>query len=137
MPNGFGTVPEELRNAATKIGDVVGKVVGAVWQPPSGDYGHPGVQQGWSAFIEEMKKNIEALKDKADGHGHGLVTASKSYVETEAQAGSLLSKVGEALPGEGTGTGLTGGAVGIAPSISSRLNPSLASDAPPPGRMAF
>ncbi|SMD07421.1 hypothetical protein [Kibdelosporangium aridum] len=138
MPNGFGTVPEELRNAANKIGDVVSKVVGAVWQPPSGDYGHQGVQMGWSAFIEDMKKNIDGLREKADGHGNGLISAATSYLERETGVGDLLGKAGEFL-GD-TASGLTGGAIGIAPNISSRLNPESAPGVGPaaaPGRMVF
>jgi len=141
MPNGFGTVPDELRNAANKIGDVVGKVASAVWQPPSGDYGHPGVQQGWSVFIEGMKKQIDDLRSNADGHGEGLITAATSYLERETGVGDLLGKVGQLF--EDSGTGLTGGAIGIAPSISSRLNPGSAAESAPggdpggPGRMVF
>lgn len=143
MPNGFGIVPEELRNAANKIGDVVGKVASAVWQPPSGDYGHPGVQQGWGVFIEDMKKYVDELKTKADGHGENLVTAATSYLERETGVGDILGKVGDLFDGGDSGTGLTGGAIGIAPNISSRLNPGSHQESAPgigptgPGRMVF
>ncbi|MBE1464128.1 hypothetical protein [Kibdelosporangium phytohabitans] len=144
MPDGFGTVPEELRTAANKIGDVVGKVAGAVWQPPSGDYGHPGVQQGWSVFIEDMKKYVDDLKAKADGHGDNLITAATSYLERETGVGDILGKVGDMFDGGGTSEGgLTGGAIGIAPSISGRLNPGGHQESAPggnptgPGRMVF
>lgn len=139
MPNGFGTVPEELRTAANKIGDVVGAIAGAIWQPPSGDYGHPGVQQGWSVFIEDMKKHVDGLKSQADGHGGNLISAATAYLDRETGVGDILGKVGDLFDGGGEG-GLTGGAIGIAPSISGRLSPGGAVSGEGPagtGRMVF
>nr|CTQ91450.1 hypothetical protein [Kibdelosporangium sp. MJ126-NF4] len=142
MPNGFGIVPEELRSAANKIGDVVGAVASAVWQPPSGDYGHPGVQQGWGVFIEDMKKHVDDLKTKADGHGDNLITAAGKYLEKETGVGDVLGKVGDLFDGGGD-SGLTGGAIGIVPNISGRLDPGGGTESAPgagptgPGRMVF
>jgi hypothetical protein len=122
MPNGFGTVPEELRHTAAKIGDVIGNVAAAVWQGPSADYGHAGVQCGYQLFIEEMKSHVESLRDKADGHGRNLATAATSYVDTEADAGAVITQAGQPL--EAAGTGFSGGATGfLHSSIAQRLNP--------------
>ena len=126
MPNGFGTVPEQLRDTATRIGDAVSTIVGAQWQGPSGDYGHSGVQQGWAAFIEQMKAHVDTLRSKADGHGEGLVSAAASYLDRESGVGDLLGKAGTAL--ESTIEPVfSGGATGFFHSaIAQRLNPGTA-----------
>jgi hypothetical protein len=59
VTSGFSAVSDELHQVARKIGEAVGEVTKLVWQGPSGDYGHPGVQSGWERFIEEMKSQIE------------------------------------------------------------------------------
>src|SRR5919199_47390 len=92
MPNGFGAVPEELRNTAVRIDDVVSVVARAVWQGPSGDYGHAGVQAGWAGFIADMRRHVESLRDNADGHGQGLVATAGSYVDREVRAVELIGK---------------------------------------------
>jgi hypothetical protein len=133
MPDGFGIVPEELRQTANKIGDVIGKVAGAVWQGPSDDYGHPGVQMGWAGFIDEMKTHVETLRAKADGHGQNLVSAATSYLDRESGVGQVLGQAGSLLEsaagtmgdvfggGSGNGNGLP---TGFAPTgIAQRLNP--------------
>lgn len=119
MPDGFGIVPDELRYAAGKIGDVIGKVAGAVWQGPSGDYGHPGVQAGWTGFIDEMRRHVETLRDKADGHGQGLISTATSYSDTESDVGAIIGEVGSMLQPAGTEvpTGF------LHSSIALRLNP--------------
>ncbi|MBP2327979.1 hypothetical protein JOF56_008364 [Kibdelosporangium banguiense] len=123
MPDGFGIVPEELRQTAGRIGDVIAGVAGAVWQGPSDDYGHPGVQMGWAGFIDQMKAHVETLRAKADGHGENLITAAASYLDRESgvgqvlgQAGSLLESAAEVLGG---GRPTSGAHLGIA----QRLNP--------------
>jgi hypothetical protein len=126
MPDGFGIVPEELRQTANRIGDVIGNVAGAVWQGPSDDYGHPGVQMGWSEFIDQMKTHVETLRAKADGHGQNLTTAATAYLDRESgvgqalgQAGSLLESAAGVLGGGGSGL-----PAGVVPSgIAQRLNP--------------
>jgi hypothetical protein len=127
MPDGFGLVPEELRQTANKIGDVIGKVAGAVWQGPSDDYGHPGVQMGWAGFIDEMKTHVETLRATADGHGQNLITASASYLDRESGVGQVLGKAGSLL--ESAADVFNGGAssglpTGFVPTgIAQRLNP--------------
>lgn len=130
MPDGFGLVPEELRQTANKIGDVIGQVAGAVWQGPSDDYGHPGVQMGWAGFIDQMKSHVETLRAKADGHGQNLVTAATSYLDRESGVGQVLGKAGSLLESAaGTlGDVFSGGGnelpTGFAPTgIAQRLNP--------------
>jgi hypothetical protein len=131
MPDGFGLVPEELRQTATRIGDVIGQVAGAVWQGPSDDYGHPGVQMGWAGFIDEMKTHVETLRAKADGHGQNLVTAAVSYLDRESGVGQVLGHAGSLLESAAGAVGdVFGGGgnnelpTGFAPSgIAQRLNP--------------
>jgi hypothetical protein len=134
MPDGFGLVPEELRQTATRIGDVVSHVAGAVWQGPSDDYGHPGVQMGWAGFIDQMKTHVETLRAKADGHGQNLVSAAASYLDRESgvgqvlgQAGSLLETAADAVGDVFGGGSKSGGnelPTGFAPTgIAQRLNP--------------
>jgi hypothetical protein len=127
MPNGFGAVPEELRFTAVKIGDVIDKVAGAVWQGPSGDYGHAGVQAGWAGFIEEMRGHVESLRDNADGHGRGLVAAAESYVDGEAGATGLIGEAAallESLGGPADSAVSTEMPTGfLHSSIAQRLNP--------------
>jgi hypothetical protein len=100
---------------ARKIGEAVGEVTKLVWQGPSGDYGHPGVQSGWERFIEEMKSQIETLRDKADGHGQDLRAAAAAYVESDVQGSQELDRVGTALDVSAAGF--------INPDVARRLNP--------------
>lgn len=125
MTSGFGTVPEELRSTAGKIGEVIAGVADAIWQPPSGNYGHPGVQSGWASFIEQMKSHVEALREQADEHGRGLITAATSYLDLESNVGDFLTKAGSGLESLGGAIGsVLGGAAGFVNSdIAGRLNP--------------
>lgn len=117
MSGGFSTVPDELRQTAGSIGDAVGAVAGMVWQGPSGDYGHPGVQAGWAGFIEEMKAQVAALRDKANEHADGLRTAADQYQDSDTENGQALGGVFDSvIPGGGWAGGVTG--VGQAPSGS-------------------
>lgn len=141
MTAGFGAVPDELRETAGRIVDVVGGAAGMAWQGPSGDYGHAGVQAGWAQFVEDVKGQVENLLEKAHGHGDDLKSAAVQYLESEQSAGSALSGLGELVDSLGSSTGgavggvisgvLSGGdAAGtdapggfINPSVSARLFP--------------
>ncbi|MEW2502203.1 hypothetical protein ACQPXB_10670 [Amycolatopsis sp. CA-161197] len=139
MTGGFDAVTEELERAADTIGDVVGGAAGLLWQGPSGDYGHPGVQAGWGSFIEDIKSVVDALEGKAQGHGEDLRTAAVRYagaddtatdaiVKTAAKAfgghggpsdGGIFGPLGEILhrsagpaEGEKLGPAWTGGGTG-------------------------
>ena len=65
---GFNAVPEELQRAANVITDTVGQAAKLVWQGPSGNYGHPGVQGGWDQFVADAKAEINRLAQAAKGH---------------------------------------------------------------------
>lgn len=109
MTVGFGAVPDELRETASRIVGVVGGARGMAWQCPSGDYGHAGVQAGWAQFVEDIKGQVENLLEKAYGHGDNLSSAAVQYLESEQSAGSALSGLGELVDSLGPATG---GAVG-------------------------
>jgi hypothetical protein len=119
MTGGFGAVPEELYRTANQIGDVIGSASGLLWQGPSGDYGHPGVQTGWGSFIDDVKSEVEKLAKKAEGHGEELRTVAGKYAESDTQAGDAIGKLGaglfDSLGGlQGApGGGITGGLGGI------------------------
>jgi hypothetical protein len=120
MTGGYGAVPNELYQAANKIGDVVGAAAGLQWQGPSGDYGHAGVQAGWSTFLSDLETHVKELRDKADHHGESLKTAAGSYTEAENTADHSLGKLGDLFDdssGGGLrgvpGGGFTGGITGI------------------------
>ncbi|NKQ56464.1 hypothetical protein HFP15_26660 [Amycolatopsis sp. K13G38] len=126
MTSGFGTVPDELRQAAGQIGGVIREAADLVWQGPSGDYGHAGVQQGWGQFIDDMKKSVQNLHDKADDHGIDLKGAASAYEEQDSGVGRLVGGIGELVDSAGSSgfvnpavTKGLGGAVG---SIASRLD---------------
>jgi hypothetical protein len=109
MSGGFSTVPDELRQTAGTIGDALGAVAGMVWQGPSGDYGHPGVQAGWGQFIEEMKAQVAALRDRANEHADGLRTAAEQYQDSDAESGHVLGGVFDSgIPGGGWAGGVAG-----------------------------
>lgn len=129
MTGGYGAVPEQIRQAANDIGDVVGQVANTVWSGPSGDYGHPGVQTGWAQFIELMRTRVDELKRQAEGHGEGLFGAVTTYLGMEDDAQANLGASGSGLDAVGGGIGgaLGGGAGFMSPSIASKLN--LGSDA--------
>ncbi|WP_329057760.1 WXG100 family type VII secretion target [Amycolatopsis sp. NBC_01480] len=116
MTGGFGAVPEELYRTANRIGDVVGSAGSMLWQGPSGDYGHPGVQTGWGSFIEDVKAEVGKLAKKAEGHGEDLRTAAVKYADSDSAASEALGKLGGGLLGglEGApGGGITGGIGGV------------------------
>ncbi|MPY77688.1 MAG: hypothetical protein GEV04_04175 [Actinophytocola sp.] len=130
MTGGYGAVPEQIRQAANDIGDVVGRAANRVWSPPKGDYGHPGVQAGWADFIDTMKKRVEDLKKQAEGHGEGLVEAAKTYLGLEDDAEATLGGAGSALDvGGAIGSALGGAGAGfMSPDIASKLNPNADAD---------
>lgn len=101
MSGGFGAVPEELRQAGNAITDVSGGAGGLTWQPPSGDYGHEGVRQGWAQFVEDMREQFEKLRSAADQHGDSLRMAAVEYVEADADSGSTLAGIGAAIDDSG------------------------------------
>lgn len=135
---GFGTVPDELRDAATKIGDAISRVSEMVWQGPSGEYGHRGVQTGWAHFIDDMKAQVDTLRAKAEGHGQGLVSAAGTYVESETDIGQNMAQAGSQLdalrPLGGTGSTHAGGQGFAGSDIASILNPASADTAGPATR---
>jgi hypothetical protein len=107
-----------LYRTANQIGDVIGSASGLLWQSPSGDYGHPGVQTGWGSFIDDVKSEVEKLAKKAEGHGEDLRTAAGKYAESDTQAGDAIGQLGaglfDSLGGlQGApGGGITGGTPG-------------------------
>lgn len=130
MTSGFGTVPDELRQAAGQIGGVIRGVADLVWQGPSGDYGHAGVQQSWAQFIDDMRKSVQNLHDKADEHGVSLKGAASTYEEQDTGVGRLVGGIGELIDSAGgaaVGSGFVNPAVvgGMAGggAISRRLEP--------------
>ncbi len=138
MTGGYGAVPEQIRQAANDITDVVGRVASTVWSGPSGDYGHPGVQTGWAQFIEMMRDHVEELRKQAETHSTGLFDAVTTYLGLEDDAESTLGAAGAALDSVGGGiAGGIGGALGgatagfINPDIASRLNPTTEDSASP------
>ncbi|MEU6646893.1 hypothetical protein ABZ863_30750 [Saccharomonospora sp. NPDC046836] len=115
---GFGAVPDELRETAGRIGEAVGGVASMVWRGPSGDYGHPGVQTGWEQFVEQLKAQVEALRDQAEEFGSNLGVAAGRYQETEAGTGATLAGFGDMIADYGGPAvgGAIGGAAGAATS---------------------
>ncbi|WP_205673055.1 hypothetical protein [Amycolatopsis nivea] len=97
MSGGFGAVPEELFRTANSIGDVIGSAAGLLWQGPSGDYGHRGVQAGWAGFVEEIQAEVARLTEIAEGHGDDLRTAAGKYAESDAAATGTIGKFGSGL----------------------------------------
>ncbi|WP_326569295.1 hypothetical protein VSH64_47465 [Amycolatopsis rhabdoformis] len=105
MTGGFDAVTEDLERAADTIGDVVGSAAGLLWQGPSGDYGHAGVQAGWGSFVDDLKSVVDGLAGKAQGHGEDLRTAAVRYAAADGAAGdsivAVASKALDALGGHG------------------------------------
>ncbi|HJQ46421.1 MAG TPA: hypothetical protein VJ870_08860 [Amycolatopsis sp.] len=116
MTSGFGTVPDDLRQAAGQIGGAIRDAADLVWQGPSGNYGNDGVQHGWGQFIDDMKKSVRNLHDTADEHGVNLKGAASAYEEQDTGVGRLIGGIGELI--DSPGRGLTVGG-----SLSSRLEP--------------
>ncbi len=123
MPGGFRALPDELRHTAGRIGDVVSAVAGAVWQGPSGDYGHAGVQAGWAGFIEDMRGHVESLRAGAERHGDGLIAAAQSYLDSEEVALDLVGASASLLDDAGS-PAVAEMPTGFVPSsIAQRLDP--------------
>ena len=116
MTGGFGAIPDELRQTASTIGDVIGGVADLVWRGPGGDYGHPGVQQGWAQFIEDMRGKVEKLHATANEHGENLKKAAIEYVQGDEDVETKLAHIGDAFHDLGTPIG--GGLGGIVPSVA-------------------
>lgn len=109
---GFGAVPDELRQAAGAIGNVIGGVAELVWRGPGGDYGHPGVQQGWAQFIEDMRGQVDTLKGAAEEHGEKLKSAATRYLESDSDVGKVVGGLGDLIDGAGDGGMIGGGWAG-------------------------
>ncbi|TNC22473.1 hypothetical protein [Amycolatopsis alkalitolerans] len=97
MTEAFGAVPDDLRKAASAIGEVVGGVAGLAWRGPSGDYGHAGVQSGWARFIDDMRDQVAKLQSAAGEHGVSLEKAAIEYVEADSGVGHSLAAIGNAI----------------------------------------
>ncbi|MEV8612698.1 hypothetical protein AB0383_33040 [Amycolatopsis sp. NPDC051373] len=108
MTGGFDAVTEELERAADTIGDVVGGAAGLLWQGPSGDYGHPGVQAGWGSFIADIESVVEGLTGKAHGHGEDLRTAAVRYAGADGTASDAIVKTAAKAFGGSFGGGIFG-----------------------------
>lgn len=102
MTGGFGSVPDDLFKAASAIGDAVGNAGSLVWNGPSGDYGHPGVQDGWSQFIGDVKSAVNGLARAADSHSDNLKGNAVNYTEGEKDA---VAVIGRAAAGLGSSVG--------------------------------
>ncbi|WP_143086343.1 hypothetical protein [Amycolatopsis saalfeldensis] len=89
---------------------MVGSAGGLVWQGPSGDYGHPGVQGAWGSFIDGVKTEVEGLVKKAEGHGDGLRTAAQKYLGADESATGEIGGLGTAIgsAAEAVGKGVEG-----------------------------
>lgn len=111
MAGDFAAVPDELVRAAKTITDTVHKAAELAWHGPSGDYGHPGVHDGWGSFMEEAKSEITKLAEATKGHGHGLEDVAKHYLELDKQAAETMTKLLGAEFGGAAG-GIVGGAKG-------------------------
>ncbi|MET7989331.1 hypothetical protein ABZU76_00325 [Amycolatopsis sp. NPDC005232] len=108
MTGGFDAVTEELERAADTIGDVVGGAAGLLWQGPSGNYGHPGVQAGWGSFIADIESVVEGLTGKAHGHGEDLRTAAVRYASADDTASDSIVKTAAKAFGGSSGGGIFG-----------------------------
>ncbi|GAA2659550.1 MULTISPECIES: hypothetical protein [Actinosynnema] len=109
---GYRTVPEELRGTAKSIGGAVDGVVGPHWRPPSGDYGHAGVQGGWADFVERAAKRVAELRERAEEHGRALEASASAYAEQEAGVSAGMRAVDWELPVGTVGSGAVGGVLG-------------------------
>ena len=110
MADGFGAVPDELRQMADRIDRAVAGAVDLAWAGPSGDFGHPGVQAGWSRFLDDVKELVDRLRVTASEHGEGLRTAADRYRDMDIQSGNALGGLGESsgIPGGGWAGGVAG-----------------------------
>lgn len=95
--SGYDAVPDELRGTAGQIGDVLSSVSGAVFDPPSGDYGHPEVQAGWEQFMEGLKGTFDAHHKSASRHGENLHSAASSYEGRDESAQGTITSSGGGL----------------------------------------
>lgn len=134
MSGGFQTVPDELRGAASMIGSAVGGVADLIWRGPSGDYGHPAVQTGWTQFIEDMKSAVQKLHDTANEHGEKLNSAASSYEHSDSTVGTALGGIGAGIEDAsgpiaggalGSAVGAAGTAEGGAGSVSGFIDPAV------------
>lgn len=109
---GFSATPEELQQAAKAISDTVGHVSGIPWEGPSGDYGHPGVQQGWGQFVDDARNQVKSLANAAQGHGDNLQQAASDYLKLDQHAADLLGNlIGGAVSGAASGAQSVGHAI--------------------------
>ena len=113
MTGGFGAVPEELYRTANQIGDVIGSASGLLWQGPSGDYGHPGVQTGWGSFIDDVKSEVESsiaeLKKTLEGTDtEAIRTATESAAQVSQKMGTAIYAQSQAANAAGAQGGAEG-----------------------------
>ncbi|WP_052372751.1 hypothetical protein [Amycolatopsis taiwanensis] len=145
MTDGFRAVFDDLHRTANQIGEAVQAVAELPWQGPSGDFGHRGVQVGWTQFLEDASAEIEKLLEKAGEHSDGLRAAAGLYQESDDEGGFVLGNIGDLLdPGDGTvGGGFTGGikdvvdkATGNSAGIAGFMSPQRAAQLFPDGGIA-
>lgn len=110
MGSGFNALFDSLQQAAGTIDDVVTDVLNGPWHGPSGDYGHPGVQGSWAAFIEEARRDVQRLREVAMERGDQLRSAASRYIESDAETTAAIGKIGGSLQSSGLGGGIAIGA---------------------------
>ncbi|ATE54165.1 hypothetical protein [Actinosynnema pretiosum] len=129
---GYRSVPDELRGTARSIGGAVDGVVGPHWRPPSGDYGHAGVQAGWADFIERAVLRVEELRERAEEHGRELEATAGAYVEQEHRVSARM----RAVDGQGPVGGIAGGAVSPGGAVRSSVTGGISGGAGVAGGVA-
>jgi hypothetical protein len=120
MTAGFGAVPDELRQTAGKIADAIGPVGGPVWRGPSGDYGHPGAQQGFAAFIRDGPGQSRAGKPEFDKRFR--VSAEDDRFAAEVLNPRMIQLLLVA-PGSFRGFWLLGGQIDMLDPVSDHRDP--------------
>jgi hypothetical protein len=130
MTAGFEAVPEELRSSARSIASALAEATGLSWRKPRGDYGHPGVQSAFAAFVEDAERRVATLAETAARLGRGLDESAGAYEGSDSGAAESLERLIEGLgsgsAGSGSG-GMVAGGTGAEPSeLWKKLNPTAA-----------
>jgi hypothetical protein len=103
MGGGFLAIPEEIRQMASKITEAIGDIHGLTWQKPSGDYGHSGVRNAWTSFLNELEHQVGTMHRTAAGHSENLNASAARYSRTDIENGKSLDDI---IPGGGFAGGL-------------------------------
>jgi hypothetical protein len=102
MVDGFGANPDELRNTASKISDIVHGINAGDLAQAGGDaaaFGHDGVAKAFADFCSGVDAAVQVMVQTSESASKSLHETAQNYVRQDDAAQQPMNQVGAQLPG--------------------------------------